>query len=281
MYNITKEEFINLPLPIPSFLEQKTIASILSTWDRAIETLESLIAAKEQRKKELMQRLLTGKVRFGEFVQTEKTRKTRFYDLPADWEYLPIGKLAKELTRRNGGEGAPPVLSCTKHDGLVSSLSYFGKQVFSKDLTSYRVVPRGAFAYATNHIEEGSIGYQDLYDKALISPVYTVFTTTNQIDDGFLFRLLKTEWYRHIFQTLTSASVDRRGSLRWKDFARIKVPVPSLEEQAKINAVLDIADRELAAHREELAALKTQKRGLMRQLLTGKVRVKTPSGNPQ
>jgi type I restriction enzyme, S subunit len=52
---------------------------------------------------------------------------------------------------------------------------------------------------ATNHIEEGSIGYQDLYVEAVISPIYTVFKTTRAVHDGFLFKLLKTEWYRHIF----------------------------------------------------------------------------------
>jgi type I restriction enzyme S subunit len=272
--NINLEILRPLEIGTPPDYEQKAIATILSTWDRAIEKTEALIEAKERRKAGLMQRLLTGKVRFGEFVKSQARRKTKSYDLPEDWGYPTIGDIAVAVSKKNGTKTSLPVLSCTKHSGLVDSLAYFGKQVFSKDLSTYKVVPRGAFAYATNHIEEGSIGYQDLHDKALISPMYTVFNTSGAVHDGFLFKLLKTEWYRHIFQTRTSASVDRRGSLRWKEFAKIHIPLPSMEEQGKIAEVLDKAEQEIEEHRNQLAALKEQKKGLMQQLLTGKMRVK-------
>jgi type I restriction enzyme S subunit len=153
-------------------------------------------------------------------------------------------------------------------------MEYFGKQIFSKDLSTYKVVHRGQFAYATNHIEEGSIGYQDLHDAAVISPMYTVFEAGKKIDDRFLFLLLKTELYRHIFEVNTSASVDRRGSLRWPDFSRIHIPLPSLEEQRAIVKVIEVADRELDRLKAKADALRQQKKGLMQQLLTGKKRVR-------
>ncbi|MEW8309706.1 MAG: restriction endonuclease subunit S, partial [gamma proteobacterium symbiont of Ctena orbiculata] len=71
-----------------------------------------------------------------------------------------------------------------------------------------------------------------------------------------------------------SASVDRRGSLRWKEFSKIHVPVPSLDEQRAIVEVFDYCDRELKLLGQQLDAFKEQKKGLMQQLLTGKVRVK-------
>ena len=69
------------------------------------------------------------------------------------------------------------MLSCTKYDGLVPSLEYFGKQIYSNDLSTYKIVPLNHFVYATNHIEEGSIGYQSNYGNGLISPMYKVFST--------------------------------------------------------------------------------------------------------
>lgn len=268
------KDFEKIPVEIPPLSEQKVIANILSTWDRAIEKTEALIAAKERRKKWLMQQLLTGRVRFGEFVKSTDRRKTSYYDLPEDWGYPTIGEVAKQVSVKNTSGAAPPVLSCTKHAGLVDSLAYFGKQIFSEDLSTYKVVPKGAFAYATNHIEEGSIGFQDLYKEAVISPMYTVFKTTKTVHDGFLFKLLKTEWYRHIFEVCTSASVDRRGSLRWKEFAKIRIPLPGMPEQEKISTVLDVADGEIQQLKTKLSTFKAQKKGLMQQLLTGKVRVK-------
>jgi type I restriction enzyme S subunit len=269
-----KEELSSLPIVFPPLIEQQKIAQVLSTWDKAIEKLEALITAKRKRKKALMQQLLTGKLRFAEFVKSEGIQKTKFGTIPSDWQYLHITEVAKQFSVKNNAGHDLPVLSCTKHYGLVDSLSYFGKQIFSEDTSTYKVVLRNSFAYATNHIEEGSIGYQNLYDKALISPMYTVFQTKENVNDEFLYRLLKTELYRHIFEINTSASVDRRGSLRWNQFSAIKIPVPSLPEQQKIASFFAVTDKEIEAHQKQLSALKEQKKGLMQQLLTGKIRVR-------
>jgi len=72
----------------------------------------------------------------------------------------------------------------------------------------------------------------------------------------------------------TSASVDRRGSLRWNEFAKIHIALPSVDEQKKIALCLNDNDKEIETLCRKLDALKEQKKGLMQQLLTGKVRVK-------
>jgi type I restriction enzyme S subunit len=270
--HLTREKLLELPIKVPTLPEQQKIAQILSIWDKAIEKLEALIAAKQKRKKALMQQLLTGKKRFAEFVKSDGMQKTKFGTIPTDWQYLHIAEVAKQLSVKNHAGHDLPVLSCTKHYGLVDSLTYFGRQIFSEDTSTYKVAPRNTFAYATNHIEEGSIGYQNLYDEALISPMYTVFQTKKNINDEFLFRVLKTELYRHIFEVNTSASVDRRGSLRWNQFAAIKIPVPSIPEQEKIASFFAVADKEIETNQRQLSALKDQKKGLMQQLLTGKRR---------
>ncbi|MDD2468403.1 MAG: restriction endonuclease subunit S [Desulfobulbus sp.] len=274
MMNITKPSLCSIHIPCPPFIEQKKIANLLIGWDRAIELTERLIAEKRLCRRGLMQQLLTGKRRLPGFRKTQKNRSTKWGDYPVEWGYPRIGEVAKHVSITNKEGDSLPVLSCTKHQGLVDSLEYFGKQIFSKDLSTYKVVRRGQFAYATNHLEEGSIGYQNIHDAALISPMYTVFEAGENIDDRFLFLLLKTELYRHIFQVNTSASVDRRGSLRWPEFSHLHVPLPSLDEQRAIVKVIKVADRELDLLRAKANALREQKKGLMQQLLTGKKRVK-------
>lgn len=260
-------------IPIPPLPEQQKIAAILSTWDKAIELTQQLIAAKEEQKKGLMQRLLTGKVRFDEFVKTKDSFKTRYGNYPTDWLYPKLKQVAREVSVKNSSGEDLPVLSCTKHQGLVDSMEYFGKQVYSKDTSSYKVVSKGQFAYATNHIEEGSIGYQSLYDKALISPMYTAFETKKNVNDFYLFKLLKTPLYVHIYQSTTSASVDRRGSLRWNAFSQIHIPLPVKPEQDKIATLIEVFEEEIVLLNKKLDTLKQQKKGLMQQLLTGKIRV--------
>jgi type I restriction enzyme S subunit len=274
MRNISKPSFLSIPIPLPPLPEQIRIAAILSTWDRAIETLESLIAAKDRRKQALMQQLLTGRKRLPGFDQSDGlTKRDRFERYPADWEALRLGQITTETGKRNSRGGEHPVLSCTKHHGLVLSEEYFGRRVHAEDTSNYRLVHRGEFAYATNHIEEGSIGYQDLCETGLVSPIYTVFKSNGRVSPNYLFRVLKSPLFLHLYQVNTSASVDRRGSLRYKEFSQLPIWLPSRSEQDAITSVFDTTDRELTLHRQHLATLRTQKRGLMQKLLTGQVRV--------
>lgn len=274
LVHVRKSDITQQVIPLPPLPEQRKIAQILSTWDEAIQVVEALIAALKARKRGLMQRLLTGEVRFPGFVESDETIETRFGDIPADWRYVPISEIARSVSAKNSRGADLPVLSCTKYDGLVDSLEYFGRQIYSEDTSTYKTVERNQFAYATNHIEEGSIGYQDLYDRALISPMYTVFETTGRINDSYLYKVLKTELYRHIFEVSTSASVNRRGSLRWGEFSKIPVPLPSLAEQRSIAEVIDSADGVIEQFVVLRDSLREQKRGLMQRLLTGEVRVK-------
>lgn len=265
-----------MSFPLPSVPEQQSIAQLFSTWNSAVTVTVNLLANSRQRKQALIQQLLTGKRRLREFIESANRVATRFGSIPADWKHVAIERVANEFSAKNWSDEKLPVLSCTKYAGLVDSLAYFNKRVFSEDTTTYKVVERGCFAYATNHIDEGSIGYQNLYDKALISPMYTVFKTTAEIDDGFLFKILKTDHYRQIFAANTNASVDRRGSLRWSDFKKIEIPLPSLDEQLAISVVIDAADCEISNLERQLATLREEKRALMQQLLTGKRRVCLP-----
>lgn len=264
------EKIESLYIPIPPIEQQVAIASLLSTWDLAIERTQRLITAKERHFLSFSKKLL-----FGDANDTAKTsKKTKWFSVPAHWKVVNIGKIAKEVSTFNNSAENTPVLSCTKYDGLVDSLTYFNKQVFSLDTSTYKVVAKGQFAYATNHIEEGSIGYQDVYDKGLVSPMYTVFETNKNVDDSYLYRVLKSVVYLHIFRANTSSSVDRRGSLRWKEFAKLPIPLPPIEEQKQIATILTTARQEIDLLKKQAEAYRRQKRGLMQKLLTGAWRVR-------
>ena len=273
-YKLTKEALSKLPILLPPLPEQRKIADILTTWDEALEKLDALITAKERRKKALMQQLLTGKKRLKGFVPVDgHTKRDRFGVYPADWCHVALGDITIEVAARNAAGRTLPVLSCTKHRGLVLSEEYFGKRVYAEDTSNYRVVARGEFAYATNHIEEGSIGYQNICEAGLVSPIYTVFKSRGDIDDAYLYRVLKSPLLVHHYRVNTSSSVDRRGSLRYDEFARIRIWLPKKDEQRAIENTLATCDEDLRLLRAKREALDQQKRGLMQRLLTGRVRV--------
>ena len=193
LVHVKKSDIDRQPITVPPLSEQRRIAQILSTWDQAIAMSERMVAVSMEQKLLLSQQMLTGKVRLKNFLDSGHKEKTPYGELPIEWAYLRIGEVADEVSKKLGDGQPHPVLSCTKHKGLVDSLVYFNKQVFSADTSTYKGVPRGCFVYATNHIDEGSIGYQNLYDFGLVSPIYTVLKVDDDVDDAYLFALLKTE----------------------------------------------------------------------------------------
>jgi len=258
---INATEYCSFRIALPQIKEQERICSVLQLWDTAIEKQSELIEKLKLRKHALMQQLLTGKKRLPGFS--------------GEWKRVSIKSIATEVSIKNKENNDYTVLSCTKYDGLVPSLEYFGKQIYSNDLDNYKIVPMHHFAYATNHIEEGSIGYQSKYEYGLISPMYTVFKTDKDvIDDIFLFAVLKSHHLTYLYQSMMEGSINRRGGLRWNSFSTIKIDLPPLNEQKAISAFLKDADKEIELANEKLASLQSQKRGLMQQLLTGKKRIK-------
>lgn len=271
--HIYSRDLKNIQIPIPPIKEQNKIAEILLAYNNLINLNNKLIKAKQKLKKALMQQLLTGKMRFPEYIKSDLKKIVLIGRIPDDWQFVPISSVAIQINNRNESKEDIPVLSCTKYDGLVESQKYFGKRIYSEDTSNYKVVKKGQFAYATNHIEEGSIGFQYQYEKGLISPMYTVFQTTNKVNGGFLYKLLRTETYRRIFEINTNSTVNRRGSLRWPSFSKIKIPLPPMKEQIKINSIMDKCQLEIDLLKRQKFMLEKQKSGLMQQLFTGEIRV--------
>ncbi|MBP7152057.1 MAG: restriction endonuclease subunit S, partial [Paludibacteraceae bacterium] len=253
---LNKEICSGIPVLCPPLPEQRAIAACLSAWDNAITKVQALLAQKELRKKWLMQQLLSGKKRLKGFG--------------GEWKKVCLHEVAKEVSIKNKTDKQLTVLSCTKYDGLVPSLEYFGRKIFADDVSTYKVVPKNHFAYATNHIEEGSLGYQEILEEALISPMYTVFKTDSTINDSFFYKLLKSHNMVSKYQARMEGSIDRRGGLRWNAFSIIKIKLPSFEEQTAIAQVLQAADKEIQLLKAKVDKLKEEKKGLMQVLLTGK-----------
>lgn len=252
-------DMANFTFLAPEVWEQRAIAAALGDVDALIASLDRLIAKKRDLKQAAIQQLLTG--------------RTRLPGFSGEWRTESIGGLATPSSAKNSAAESLPVLTCSKHLGFVDSLGYFKNQVFSEDTSTYKLIRRGEIGYPANHVEEGSIGLQDIYDVALVSPIYIVFSVSEGVDSYFLHRLLKLDSYRLVFKTATTSSVDRRGSLRWRAFSQIVVKIPPLPEQRAIAAVLADIDAEIDALQRRRDKTRALKQGMMQQLLTGRIRL--------
>ena len=170
--NINPTSFKNIiKIPLPPLDEQKKIAEILSTWDEAINLTINLIESKKQFKKALMQNLLTAKIRFPEFKD--------------EWKETKLGKCLKEKSDRNT-KNIDLVLSVTNKFGFVTQVEYFDKSVASDNMTNYKIVKKGNFAYNPSRINVGSIALLESYEIGILSPMYVVFECLKNSDNRFL-----------------------------------------------------------------------------------------------
>lgn len=155
------------------------------------------------------------------------------------WRTIKIGEICQE-TRTRVGEQSLPVYSVTKHAGFVAN--YFKKDVHSKDRTKYKMVEKGDFAYATIHLDEGSIGISP--ELAAISPMYTTFRliAPEKVDPHYLLLFLKSKQAMAHYQLLGTGSVERRKNIKFNSLGKLKVPLPPLEEQRRIATILEKAN---------------------------------------
>ena len=188
--------------------------------------------------------------------------------LPHGWSVSRIGEFAVERKQRAGHGAGFPVLSVTKHHGIVRSDQFFSKRVYGKDTSNYKVVYPGQFAYATIHLNEGSIGLLRDSGPGIVSPMYTVFDVRNNFDPDYLFAALKSKRSLSLYQKITQGTVNRRGGISFRTLSGLLLHHPPLPEQRKISAILSSVDDAIEKTRAVIDQVQVVKRGLMQELLT-------------
>lgn len=191
------------------------------------------------------------------------------HEAPIGWREMSIGDFAKPVSTKNNSSTDIPVLSMTKYDGFVCSEEYFSKRVYSTNTSTYKIVRKGQFAYATIHLDEGSIDYLRDFDEGLVSPMYTVFEVNEDIVfRPFLHSLLKRKALLGHFNTLANGGVNRRKSISFRNLSDAKILIPPIPEQKKIAEVLSSVDEAIVATKAVIDQTKQVKKGLLQTLLT-------------
>ena len=277
-FGLTTDAVRNIQVNVPPLSEQKKIARILGTWDRAIDLTERLIEAEEKRRKGLMQQLLTGKVRFGEFVQSDKTQQSQAGLIPEDWNLKRGDELATVNPRKEivDNENLPvsfiPMASISENARIIGThIEPYSK--VSKGFTSFRdgdII----IAKITPCFENGKGALADNLnnDLGFGSTEFHVMRTKFNVNPHFLFfHTISYPFRKRGEANMTGSAGQKRVPT---DFVKAyRIPLPSLPEQRKIAAVLSACDREIELLGRKLDVLKEEKKGLMQQLLMGKVRV--------
>lgn len=259
-----------LKIASPPIAEQRKIAKILSTWNKAISTTEHLIDNSKHQKKALMQQLLTGKKRL--FNDLGKP----FED---EWEEVTLGntlaKISNGLTYDSKATKGLPVSRIeTISTGKVNHQKV-GYAPDEEKTRKFKLI-KGDILYShinsLSHI--GRVAYFES-DKVLYHGMNLLLLRTPTTSDSkFIFYVLSSSIGKAFSKSHAKSAVNQ-ASISTTDIKSFKVNLPTLDEQRKIAAVLTSADKEIGLLEKQLADLKQEKKALMQQLLTGKRRVKT------
>jgi type I restriction enzyme S subunit len=243
MVKINKGILENTPINLPPLPEQKKIAQILSTWDQAINATERLLENSQQRKKGLMQQLLTGKKRLPGFEgEWENSTLTK---------HCSVGTGNKDLQNKVK-DGEYPFFVRSSNIERINSYSFDGKAI---------LIPGDGRVGEIFHYIDGKFDFhQRVYKLSDFKGALGLF----------IYYYLKRFFKAEVIKNSVKATVD---SLRMPVFTGMHIKLPSLEEQQSIVDVLACSDREVQVISQRLELLKQEKKALMQQLLTGKRRV--------
>ncbi|MGP5059008.1 restriction endonuclease subunit S [Psychrobacter celer] len=267
---VNRNDLHAVKVKVPPLPEQRKIAKILTTWDKAIDTTERLIDNSKQQKKALMQQLLTGKKRLldenGERFEGEW--KSGYLEELCDFK----GGSAFKEKYQGKSEGDLPFIKVSDMNikGNEKFIIKSNNWIMHEDLAIMKVksFPAGSVVFA-------KVGAALLLNRRRILVRDTI------IDNNMMAAMPKdiciTSYLYYLMLAIDFAKLVQEGavpSINQSDLGRFKIAyTPSHKEQQKIAAVLTNADKEIELLEQQLADLQQEKKALMQVLLTGKKRV--------
>ena len=162
-----------------------------------------------------------------------------------------LGDYIQEYSVRNKSGEDIPVYSITNSQGFCRD--YFSKEVASKDKTSYKIVPRGCFAYNPSRINVGSVDWQRDEERVTVSPLYNVFSVSPEIDQQYLYYYLKSSATSYRIKEVATGSV--RDNLRLSMLYDFMIELPSLDVQRQIVSNLDLLASIIRQRNQQLTKL--------------------------
>ena len=162
-----------------------------------------------------------------------------------------LGKYIQEYTVKNKCAEDIPVYSVTNTQGFCKD--YFGKEVASKDKTTYKIVPKGYFAYNPSRINVGSVDWQRNKERVIVSPLYNVFSVSEQLHQQYLYYYLKSDIVRQFIKVIARGTV--RDNLKLSMLCEFPIYVPSVLEQENIVVKLDGLQKVIKLRKHQLQKL--------------------------
>ena len=234
----------SFPILLPLIHEQHVITEVLDCWNEVIRVYEKKIEKKQNVKKGLTHKLLSGELRLPGFSKEWGSDKVQ--------NLADIGTGCSD-TKDKFPNGKYPFYVRSPKPETIDSYTYDGTAVLTAGDGNIGKI---------FHFVTGKFNYhQRVYRISDFNPI---------LSPRFFFEYFRLNFIRQARRYSAKTSVD---SVRMEMIADMTVPLPPLEEQAAIARILSAAEDEIHSLEQRLSSLQEQKRYLLNNLVTGAIRL--------
>ena len=255
---INKSTFSSFMVKIPSETEQEQIGEFFKQLDSLIALHQRKLEHLQEQKKGLLQKMFPKN---GETVP-----EVRFPGFTDAWEQRKFSEFATYSGKRNKDNLDLEPYAITSDNGFVRQSEAHNEFGYMKntDRAAYKIVQSNSFGYNPARINIGSIGYYSGDKNIIVSSLYEVFKTNQDVNDEFLWIWFKSNRFQKWINKLQEGSV--RLYFYYDKLRETKIQLPNLEEQRQVADLFTNLDSLIALHQRKLEHLELMKKGLLQQM---------------
>ena len=247
-----------MKIRVPKYEEQKRIASYIENLDHLITLHQRKFEKLTNVKKSMLEKMFP---RNGSCYP-----EIRFKGFTDPWEQRKFSEITFLSGEKNRENLPLESYSITNESGFVPQDEKFenGGTMREADKRMYYIVSPNSFAYNPARINVGSIGYQNTEKNVIVSSLYEIFKTSDDVDDRLLWHWFKSPDFQKLIWQLQEGGV--RLYFYYDKLCMGEVSLPSLEEQRKIGKFFDTLDNLITLHQRELEKLQSIKKALLEKM---------------
>lgn len=270
---VSYQQFSEILIPYPPFVEQQKIADCLSSIDELIKRCNGKLEMLKSQKEGLMQQLLAPINGGGNSCVTPTLRFPKFKNTKG-WEIKKLKDIAFRITVKNKSKKDLPVFTNSASGGIVNQQDYFDREIVTKDnLVNYSIVEVDDFVYNPRISTTAPVGpiSRNRIGRGVMSPLYTIFRFSDG-DIDFFEHYFKTNcWHQYMKNKANFGARFDRMNITNEDFMNMPIPFPPIIEQKQIAESFSSIDEVIEIYSERVAISKQHKIGLMQQLFPKQV----------
>ena len=246
-WNLKYPQIETIKVQIPSVSEQDKVSEMFSVLDERIAAQSQLVESLKKYKRGVVDGIFSRKLNFS---------------YPQTWAELEISELFMPISDK--GYSDKIVLTIVQGEGTMPRDSVDRRIAYDKStISSYKRVLPNDFIL---HLRSFEGGLEIVNEEGVVSPAYTILRARNEIIPLFFYTFFRSYWFINSKLRISVEGIRDGKSINMNTFWHIKVPVPSIEEQRHISALISSIDNRIKIAEFEYKRLLQIRVGLMQQL---------------